>query len=509
VEEVKNRGGRGFLEIFGDSLQVALSVVYPEVEWKPWLFASVPNGFWSHESHRKACLEWIGKELNINSLSDWYAIELNDVLKEKQCTLCGMLSLFYKGSLQRALIHLYPEYDWKPWLFSHTKHRFWQELENRQAFIIWLSKEFQIVKNDQWYSMKFSNLTEKKGTHSFLQFYGGSIKRALSELCLEHQWKPWMFLFSPRSFWSQEINQKQYLQWLADELSIGNHTHWYTISTADIGRLKGGHTLLKRFHGSMQSTLCALLPEYPWKTWLFRQTKKGFWKKSPLSLTVASSVSCNLETHQEHWQPLLEDQAEMLRWLERKLCIAYHDEWYEISQQHITHFGANSSLHSSDDLRDRETNGNLGFSKGIRGLLRYLEVLYPSYPWKERSFDFVSSFKTQRLMYRMLREMSPSLANDLQFNSLQSFPFSIYPISLDLYSPSFSLAIEYHGIQHYEFTEYFGAVKKQQLRDQAKRQLCMINGISLIEINWKSWNLEKQSLLAMIQSRRPDIFCSK
>lgn len=58
---------------------------------------------------------------------------------------------------------------------------------------------------------------------------------------------------------------------------------------------------------------------------------------------------------------------------------------------------------------------------------------------------------------------------------------------LDIWLPEFSIAIEYHGIQHFEATDRFGgeeAFRKTQLRDERKRKLCQKNGVRLIEIRY-------------------------
>lgn len=56
--------------------------------------------------------------------------------------------------------------------------------------------------------------------------------------------------------------------------------------------------------------------------------------------------------------------------------------------------------------------------------------------------------------------------------------------SLDIYIPSLSIAIEYQGIQHYKPVDHFGGEKHfvhRQANDRKKKELCVENGVKLIE----------------------------
>ena len=56
--------------------------------------------------------------------------------------------------------------------------------------------------------------------------------------------------------------------------------------------------------------------------------------------------------------------------------------------------------------------------------------------------------------------------------------------SLDLYIPSIQTGIEYQGIQHYFPVSFFGgeeALAQRQELDKIKKQLCVNNGVRLIE----------------------------
>jgi hypothetical protein len=64
-----------------------------------------------------------------------------------------------------------------------------------------------------------------------------------------------------------------------------------------------------------------------------------------------------------------------------------------------------------------------------------------------------------------------------------------YNLELDLYNDDLKLAIEVQGDQHYKFTPFFhknkDAFTMQRYRDEMKKQKCMKEGITLIEIPYK------------------------
>jgi len=60
-------------------------------------------------------------------------------------------------------------------------------------------------------------------------------------------------------------------------------------------------------------------------------------------------------------------------------------------------------------------------------------------------------------------------------------------LEIDIFVPSRHLAIEYHGIQHFEPVGVWGgepAYEKTLVRDEKKERLCIINGVTLIAFHY-------------------------
>lgn len=69
-----------------------------------------------------------------------------------------------------------------------------------------------------------------------------------------------------------------------------------------------------------------------------------------------------------------------------------------------------------------------------------------------------------------------------------------YSLPFDFYLPDFNICIEFHGIQHYEFVDYFGGkntFSRQKKHDDIKSNYCKNHNIKLITIPyWDFLNIE-------------------
>lgn len=71
-------------------------------------------------------------------------------------------------------------------------------------------------------------------------------------------------------------------------------------------------------------------------------------------------------------------------------------------------------------------------------------------------------------------------------NSVTSDEDTDINLELDCYNEDLKIACEYNGIQHYKYNPFFHKTKdsfqNQKYRDYMKRDLCVKNGIKLIEV---------------------------
>lgn len=117
--------------------------------------------------------------------------------------------------------------------------------------------------------------------------------------------------------------------------------------------------------------------------------------------------------------------------------------------------------------------------------------------YDDRRLDFSNEKSTYQQIYSELAakgQLSPKWKSEYNlFTLVQSvFPDAIYQYhgtwlgrqSLDIFVPSYDIAIEYQGQQHFEAVDYFGgkeALEANIARDSKKRRLCSRNNVDLIE----------------------------
>jgi hypothetical protein len=138
----------------------------------PWKFSVCPKNFWDDVNNQRKFIDWAGKQLNINDMSDWYKL----TAKVFDCVLflahmsqsfgdvgSTLLQNKYNGSLALMLSTLYPEYDWLPWKFSKSPLNFWEDVKNQRKFMDWAGKQLRIKEMSDWYkvSQKVRNAKPK------------------------------------------------------------------------------------------------------------------------------------------------------------------------------------------------------------------------------------------------------------------------------------------------------------------------------------------------------------
>ena len=89
---------------------------------------------------------------------------------------------------------------------------------------------------------------------------------------------PWFNGRVPVGYWDNPQNRLTYLRWLGNRCGFAKPTDWYQIRQKHFKQNYGGG-LLANFYGfSLQSAVTELMPEYPWKPWLFGAVPQRFWQ---------------------------------------------------------------------------------------------------------------------------------------------------------------------------------------------------------------------------------------
>jgi hypothetical protein len=81
-------------------------------------------------------------------------------------------------------------------------------------------------------------------------------------------------------------------------------------------------------------------------------------------------------------------------------------------------------------------------------------------------------------------------------------------VELDIFLPNEGLAFEYQGEQHYEDKYLLGSQWQQKQRDNAKKEICQMGGITLIEVPYW-WDKQIPSLVGTIHEMCADLLLDR
>jgi hypothetical protein len=175
VKDVHKHGGEELLsKYYHGSLILALQQVYEGHEWYPWKFSqNVPARYWDNIEHQKKFLDWVGKELGVKDLPDWYVIT-NDIISNYGGS--GILAKYGK-SPSKMLQAIYPSHNWIAWKFKQVSKRYWDLEKSQKEFVEWLSPLLHIKDLNDWYRVSLQNIERVASGTAFNKFDKAEILR--------------------------------------------------------------------------------------------------------------------------------------------------------------------------------------------------------------------------------------------------------------------------------------------------------------------------------------------
>jgi len=136
--------------------------------------------------------------------------------------------------------------DPRLWLYGRVPSGFWREIGNQRLYLEWLGEQLGFTKPEDWYQLSYQDLEQRHGSRLLAKF-NGSVAAMLRDYRPDYDWKEWLFLRSPKSFWKQADNRRRYLDWLGTQLGYQRPEDWAGLRQADLFR-HGGQRLLRKLH---------------------------------------------------------------------------------------------------------------------------------------------------------------------------------------------------------------------------------------------------------------------
>jgi len=440
------------LQHFQYSLPDLLSTLYPHHAWLQWNFKSLNvKPTISTSLQKRHYLYTIANFLNLQVPQHWYSI------KPSQCLQFGRFHFLQSrhGGVLQTITRIFPELDWHVWEFEHLRHSHWLNWQHRYTFLSWFGREKNIRSSLDWYKVSLEDL--KKESASFLQFYDGSLRRALCDVFPSKGGRNevWRFIDPPRFSLFSHTKCRGYLEWLGDVVLHFMVPDGFYALKLQMARKLRGSMVYWRFDGSGRRALNCCFPEFRWLDWLFPQMRWRFWQVDGI-------------------------RSQFLSWIEGELEIGEMEDWYDISQLRLASVLKKSSRSLS--------------------LPSFLVDLYPGYSWERERFLGVNCQRWLEDVFR--KEIYPSLDVIGQYHHplITFFSASLSRrVELDIFVPALSLAFEYQGKHHYASHPLYGNYESFSSRDEEKRMKCEKAGIKIIQIP-HLWDGRKETLRYFLPS---------
>lgn len=445
----------------------------------------------------------------------------------------GILANHYNGSICLALATVYPEKRWFPWLFTQIPIGYWASRANHKKYLDWLWDELNLKRFEDWYNVS-NNTVVQRGGRGLLTHYQDSLRKALAAIYPHYKWLPWKFVNTQIGLWRDKTLHREFMDHVAEMLSINGPDGWYRVTKAQVEQLGGHHLLQQHYGGILYNALATVYPEMHLQPWRFDNTPRSFWRKP--------------ENHRLFFD-----------WLGKELSITKHEDWYNVTQDTICKMGGYCVLSSYYDLDYRKAlaavypehswqvwrfqrvpnrvwTDTLTLQQFVGWLSSSCGVLDFNASWSNavqmvhrtahKATKFLPAVKDivlgvahgqtkvhhgqKHLLSSLLGLGMTGLQTNCRHPALQ-FSTSSKRMELDIYIPHINLAFEYQGKQHYlepqpRHWTSFGMMCDVNLRarDHEKKVACAKAGITLIEVP-HSWDGHHDTLIHAIHHHRPDI----
>jgi len=207
------------------TLRKALSVNFPETEWKKeWFVHSFKyeKGFWKSKENHKQFLDSLKTKLEIKKPQDW-----GKITARKFVSYDGGSLMNNYGSIMKALQSVYPDTEWKPQWFRVIRYprEYWNSTENYRKFLDKVANDFHIQTFSEWQRVSQTSI-RNSGGHSLLKKHQNSL---LEVLKVAYPHEPWTQLVDIKSPVHTSSNQMQVWKtikkFFPDENILMNYRH--------------------------------------------------------------------------------------------------------------------------------------------------------------------------------------------------------------------------------------------------------------------------------------------
>ena len=393
-------------------------------------------------------LRSLAEECGLKSLQDWYT-KRREAMKGYGLVQKRIRD-YWEGDIIDVLQKLFPTEEIQWWKFHKAPNGTYKRRELRWQYMNWLEGEKNYKQEEDWYKIDQKDFADTGGAN--LVAYMGSIYDLVKDMYSGYEWKPWLFEVAPNGCWKNRGNHRKFLDYVAEKEKWTQPEDWYKVTRATFTRHKG--VSLLKLYDSLFHCIETNYPDYDLKFWLMKSSR-GNWEEKA-------------------------NKRKYLEWLGEKLCFTNLDDWYGVIEEDF------SNNHGSTLLSKVHSGG----------AAKCVMAVFDEHDWQLINFRGANQWKTQLRLYNIVRCALSNMEVEREYPvDALSMHRAHTKQRLDVFisdqDNSVSLAIEYHGRQHYEWIKHFHKTKKEfqdaQKRDQIKKNILQEVGVPLVEIKYSSW----------------------
>jgi len=151
-----------------------LRITYPNHDFLPWKFRSLPRLYWKNEHNLKPVVLLLEQRFDLKTPDDWYklntsmfeTLERTIIVSAKMAcanayhssAIVNRVLNSFKGSPYEFVRTAFPNHTWLPWKFSRAPHHFWAKSSNVRMYFDWLKEELGFKTLEDLYALKHSQV---------------------------------------------------------------------------------------------------------------------------------------------------------------------------------------------------------------------------------------------------------------------------------------------------------------------------------------------------------------
>ena len=389
----------------------------------------------------------------------------------------------------------------------------WNNLDVQRSFLEKFANENGIKTTNDWNKITTKQILEFGG-RGLLQKYNRSLQTALETIFPHEEWNKMNRENVTRNFWKNRENQRKLVLDIADKLNIQKKEEWMNVSKfMFVNAAPKAASVLRLYNNSLFSLLLSLFPSSP-------PLSSSSSYNNIINSNDNDNTNANVNNNSDHdnnkdnndqnikekreegggWMDVYKSRTKKLKkvWqndeeikkflkkIIANFAIEKQKDFYRISNIQLVDLGASSLLRmtSPKPFLPSSSNKKKKTNQETKGFAYLLSKFYPNIGWDFNLFQKRAKKAEQRWIWICLRHLYPGeIVYEDYLHPKICFSESGVSIELDLFIPSFNLAMEYQGQHHFdEIPNAFAPSDSYKTRDHHKRELCKQNSIPLLII---------------------------